>query len=152
MEPAELLGHRLRSRRSSLGLTLMAVALRAGVSVPYVANLEKGRGNPTLDVIVALSEALDLPASALLDKPPDGVSDGPVEEVPPVLTAYARGRLFRRTTQRLAELGGRSVEEMRDVLLRALASTPVPPHRTLSRRDCRRVLDAFVLVLSDPDV
>ena len=41
------LGARLRARRLALGMTLAEVAERAGLSLPYVSNLERGRGNPT---------------------------------------------------------------------------------------------------------
>ncbi|MGC1281309.1 MAG: helix-turn-helix transcriptional regulator, partial [Streptosporangiaceae bacterium] len=47
-ELREELGRRLRARRSAQGRTLASVAMQAGLSVPYVANLENGRGNPTL--------------------------------------------------------------------------------------------------------
>lgn len=60
------LGNRARARREELDLTLREVASRAGLSLPYIANLEKARGNPTLDTLVRLSDALDLPLRALL--------------------------------------------------------------------------------------
>lgn len=59
------IGSRARRRRENLGLTLREVALGAGLSVPYIANLEKARGNPTLDTLVRLSDALDLPLIAM---------------------------------------------------------------------------------------
>jgi transcriptional regulator with XRE-family HTH domain len=59
-------GTRAHQRREELGLTLREVALNAGLSVPYVANLEKARGNPTLDTLVRLSEALDVPLAEML--------------------------------------------------------------------------------------
>ena len=34
------------------------VAVQAGLSVPYIANLEKAHGNPTLDPLVRLADAL----------------------------------------------------------------------------------------------
>jgi transcriptional regulator with XRE-family HTH domain len=59
-------GIRARRRREELGLTLREVALNAGLSVPYIANLEKARGNPTLDTLVRLSEALDVQLAEML--------------------------------------------------------------------------------------
>jgi transcriptional regulator with XRE-family HTH domain len=61
-----VVGIRARQRREELGLTLREVALNAGLSVPYIANLEKARGNPTLDTLVRLSEALDVPLAEML--------------------------------------------------------------------------------------
>jgi transcriptional regulator with XRE-family HTH domain len=47
------------------------VSLRAGLSLPYIANLEKARGNPTLDTLVRLSDALDIALPALVAVPAD---------------------------------------------------------------------------------
>src|ERR1700678_2389733 len=57
MEIQEL-GVRLRARRAAAGETIASVAMRAGLSVPYIANLENGRGNPTLTALSALAQAL----------------------------------------------------------------------------------------------
>ena len=43
----EAIGRQLRARRTAAGRTVASVAADAGLSVPYVANLENGRGNPT---------------------------------------------------------------------------------------------------------
>ena len=51
--PTETIGSRLRARRVELGLTLAQVAEQAGLSLPYISNLERGRGNPTLDALNA---------------------------------------------------------------------------------------------------
>jgi DNA-binding XRE family transcriptional regulator len=56
---SETIGHRLRARRVELGRTLAEVAEQSGLSLPYVSNLERGRGNPTLD---ALGQDPGLPA------------------------------------------------------------------------------------------
>jgi transcriptional regulator with XRE-family HTH domain len=63
-QAVDAVGRVARARREDLGLTLREVASNAGLSLPYVANLEKGRKNPTLDTLVRLSIALDLPLSA----------------------------------------------------------------------------------------
>ena len=42
------------------------VAVQAGLSVPYIANLEKARGNPTLDPLVRLADALGTHVADLL--------------------------------------------------------------------------------------
>src|SRR5436853_7314173 len=68
MDEAELrteLGGRLRAARSGQGRTLADVAIDAGLSVPYVANLESGRGNPTLGALHPLAAALGTPLTAL---------------------------------------------------------------------------------------
>src|SRR2546430_150864 len=40
------IGRQLRARRTAAGRTVASVAADAGPSVPYIANLENGRGNP----------------------------------------------------------------------------------------------------------
>ncbi|HEU0130274.1 MAG TPA: helix-turn-helix transcriptional regulator [Mycobacteriales bacterium] len=52
-------GARLRDLRHELGLTQSDVAERAGVSLKYLSQIERGTRNPTLAVVVQLSHALD---------------------------------------------------------------------------------------------
>ena len=54
----ETLGPRLRAIRAAAGRTVASVAADAGLSVPYIANLENGRGNPTLAALERLAGAL----------------------------------------------------------------------------------------------
>ncbi len=59
MKPREL-GHRIRSRRLTLGLKQQALAEIAGLSVHGLSNIESGKGNPTLAVLNQLADALGL--------------------------------------------------------------------------------------------
>ncbi|RZU13577.1 transcriptional regulator with XRE-family HTH domain [Kribbella rubisoli] len=52
------LGEVLRDRRKAAGRTIASVAVDAGLSVPYIANLENGRGNPTVAALDRLATAL----------------------------------------------------------------------------------------------
>lgn len=52
------LGEILRERRKAAGRTIASVAVDAGLSVPYIANLENGRGNPTVSALDRLATAL----------------------------------------------------------------------------------------------
>jgi transcriptional regulator with XRE-family HTH domain len=52
------LGEVLRERRKAAGRTIASVAVEAGLSVPYIANLENGRGNPTVAALERLAAAL----------------------------------------------------------------------------------------------
>ncbi|MFI7060359.1 helix-turn-helix domain-containing protein [Kribbella sp. NPDC050124] len=65
------LGEELRERRKAAGRTIASVAVDAGLSVPYIANLENGRGNPTVSALDRLATAL----GAQLDV---RISPGPV--------------------------------------------------------------------------
>ncbi len=59
MKPEEL-GHRIRSRRLTLGLKQQSLAEIAGLSVHGLSNIESGKGNPTLSVLNQLADALGL--------------------------------------------------------------------------------------------
>ena len=59
MDQSEI-GRQLRARRTAAGRTVASVAADAGLSVPYIANLENGRGNPTTAALTRLAEALGL--------------------------------------------------------------------------------------------
>jgi transcriptional regulator with XRE-family HTH domain len=151
MDEGQRLGERLRARRMELGLTLAAVATEAGLSVPYVANLEKGRGNPTLDSVVALAAALEVTPGALLSfEELQRPIDTSLATLPPGLADYSRSRAFAGLTQRLAAHQGVSPKIMRTSLLRALANAPRPQTRELTQRDYERLLDACTLILTDP--
>jgi transcriptional regulator with XRE-family HTH domain len=60
------LGHVLRRRRSALGLRIADVAARANLSVAYVSEVERGRKEPSSEVVAALCDALDLSLSGVL--------------------------------------------------------------------------------------
>jgi transcriptional regulator with XRE-family HTH domain len=59
------LGQAVRERRSELGLSRAAAARQWGVSAAWLANLEQGRSNSTLDRLHALAEAMGTPLSTL---------------------------------------------------------------------------------------
>src|SRR5215470_13573636 len=69
------IGRQLRARRAASGRTVASVAMDAGLSVPYVANLENGRGNPTISALGRLAAALNIQLSVSLE-PADGEPDG----------------------------------------------------------------------------
>jgi len=139
----EQLGRRLRTRRSSQGRTLASVAMQAGLSVPYVANLENGRGNPTLGSLHRLAGALGITLSDLLADA-DAPASGPA--LPGSLAAFSQGARFRQEVRRLAADDKVAPTEIRHRLLTAMAAVP-QPKRGLDELDWHRILDAFVLVL-----
>ncbi|GII03549.1 helix-turn-helix domain-containing protein [Planobispora takensis] len=144
------LGRRLRARRAALGRTVASIAADAGLSVPYVANLENGRGNPTLSALDRLATALGTRLALTLSSPDDGPGDGgPVP--PPALLAFARTRHFRREAGNLATLLGQERHDVQTRLLSALAAVAHTLHRhEMPERDWQRLLDALVLVLAHP--
>ena len=72
--PAVDLGRTARRLRESQNLTLADVARRADISSAMLSRLETGRVSPSLETIVALSQALGVTASALMLRV--GVDDG----------------------------------------------------------------------------
>lgn len=55
----------LRARRRQRALSLSALARAAGISKSTISDLERGHGNPSVDTLWALAQALDLPFAAL---------------------------------------------------------------------------------------
>ncbi|ACQ81943.1 transcriptional regulator, XRE family [Beutenbergia cavernae DSM 12333] len=54
------IGRLLRRRREQLGLRLVDVAVRAGVSAQYLSEVERGRKEPSSEVLAAVTTALGL--------------------------------------------------------------------------------------------
>jgi transcriptional regulator with XRE-family HTH domain len=72
--PAVDLGRTARRLRESQNLTLADVAARADISSAMLSRLETGRVSPSLETIVALSQALGVTASLLMQRV--GTDDG----------------------------------------------------------------------------
>lgn len=53
-------GERVRALRKQHAWTLEELAHRSGIHVTYLSGLERGRRNPTLNVIGRLANALDV--------------------------------------------------------------------------------------------
>lgn len=145
METSEL-GRRLRARRTAAGRTIASVAVQAGLSVPYIANLENGRGNPTLAALSRLAEALDAGLQVeLADARGTGEAAAPVP-VPGSLAQFARVPRFGREAERLASRAGQPVLQMRERMLAAMASLGAVSRGPFCELDWHRVLDVIVLI------
>src|SRR5258707_3013867 len=93
------IGRQLRARRTASGRTIASVAADAGLSVPYIANLENGRGIPTLAALRRLAAALGQRLD--IDLVPDVPVAAPPEPAGAVLR-FARTARFRDAAVRLA--------------------------------------------------
>lgn len=60
MDVREQFGRILRDARTSKGLTQEELAFRAGMSVPYLSDIERGRSSPSLTMIVDLARGLGI--------------------------------------------------------------------------------------------
>ncbi|KRB78793.1 XRE family transcriptional regulator [Sphingomonas sp. Root720] len=59
---ARLFGERLKSRRQKMGLTQAQLFEQTGITAAYISFIERGRANPTLDMMVKLADAVGLEA------------------------------------------------------------------------------------------
>lgn len=137
------LGARLRARRAAAGDTIASVAMRAGLSVPYIANLENGRGNPTLTALAALAQALGATLRVELAEPGDDNSAPPAP--PASLAKFARITRFGDAAQRLANQAGCPVSVQRERLLSAMSAVSAAVPEPMTELDWHRVLDAIIL-------
>ncbi|NDK89330.1 helix-turn-helix transcriptional regulator [Gordonia desulfuricans] len=83
LDPKQLVAAGLRRERARAGLSLGELARRAGVGKSTLSQLESGVGNPSVETMWALSTALGIQFSALLDAPEPRVEviragEGPV--------------------------------------------------------------------------
>lgn len=67
----ELLGDSLREERISQGRTLREVSLSARVSLGYLSEVERGQKEASSELLYAISEALGVPLSQLIQKVSD---------------------------------------------------------------------------------
>lgn len=67
--PLDRIATAVRRERGRLGLSMSELAKRAGVSKSTLSQLESGSGNPSVETLWALSTALDIEISRLLDSP-----------------------------------------------------------------------------------
>lgn len=147
-----ILGDRIRARRTAMGLTLAEVAEAAGLSLPYVSNLERGRGNPTLDALQSVATALQQTVAELLG---DELGDDfdPMElqlaQAPRSLRAFTRTDRFKRTVEELSEAQEVDPDEMAKRLMVGMASAPRRSAGEPTEQDWRRMLDAYYLILTD---
>ena len=141
MEIAEV-GARLRARRTAAGRTIASVAAEAGLSVPYIANLENGRGNPTLTALSQLATALGARLVLELDeRPPPATTP-----LPDSLVQFARQPRFADAARRIAAPADISGTAARERLLHAMAGLAAVSGRPLTELDWHRILDTVVLI------
>lgn len=139
-----MLGPRLRAMRAAAGRTVASVAADAGLSVPYIANLENGRGNPTLAALDRLARALGTGLTVDLGTP----APAPVGP-PPSLVRVARTDRFRRTAATLAS-PGRDPAEVAAALVDLLARVGPTVGAEPADDDWWRILDALLLIRMHP--
>jgi transcriptional regulator with XRE-family HTH domain len=133
------LGEVLRERRKAAGRTIASVAVDAGLSVPYIANLENGRGNPTVSALdrlaTALGAQLEVSISDEPPRPPPSVGADLLaasSRAAPVVGTLAAGQSRPRAAVRA------HLTETLDSLSAVLGHAPTPA-------DLDRLLDLLLL-------
>jgi transcriptional regulator with XRE-family HTH domain len=144
------IGRQLRARRTAAGRTVASVAADAGLSVPYIANLENGRGNPTTAALARLAEALGLRLVITLES---GEEDAPAPGAPGIpasLVRLGRTARFRQAVAAMAAARQAEADELSVRLVAALAAIGAAMDRDLAEADWWRLLDALTLVAAHP--
>ena len=67
-DSAKALGALIRAQREVANLSLRAVADQAGISNPYLSQLERGLHEPSVRVLTAIARTLRIPADVLLEQ------------------------------------------------------------------------------------
>jgi transcriptional regulator with XRE-family HTH domain len=147
MADAALIGHQLRGLRAAAGRTVASVAGDAGLSVPYIANLENGRGNPTIAALDRLAAALGASLAVTL-VPAAGTPA--TAAMPPSLVRLGRSPRFQRDAASLAESLGADGGEFSVRLIGALAELAAALGTDPGESGWGRLLDALLLIAAFP--
>jgi transcriptional regulator with XRE-family HTH domain len=150
------IGRELRARRAAAGRTVASVAADAGLSVPYIANLENGRGNPTTAALTRLADALGMRLVVTLVPADEGQPAGkaagasarPV--MPASLVRLGRTPRFRHAASAMSAALGIDADEFSARLVAALTVLGSTMDRDLAAADWWRLLDALLLIATHP--
>ena len=142
------IGRQIRSLRAAAARTVASVAGDAGLSVPYIANLENGRGNPTLAALDRLAAALGVSLQVAL-VPPGGTNPAP-GPVPASLVRLGRSERFQHDTAELAVTLGVDPAEFSVALIGALARLAEVLGTDPGESGWGRLLDALLLIVAHP--
>jgi transcriptional regulator with XRE-family HTH domain len=129
-----------------------SVAADAGLSVPYIANLENGRGNPTTTALTRLAEALGMRLVVTLVPAQDSqqVPATASPQVPSSLVRLGRTARFRQAAGVMATTLDLDADEFSLRLVAALATVARAIGKDLTEPDWWRLLDALVLIAAHP--
>ena len=151
MEHAAI-GRQLRARRTAAGRTVASVAADAGLSVPYIANLENGRGNPTATALTRLARALGmrLVITLIPDEDSQQAREPALPQMPASLVRLGRTARFRQAVADIAAALDLDTDQFSAQLVTALATLAQTTGRDLAEPDWWRILDALLLIAAHP--
>jgi len=81
----------IRELRRQAGLTLAELATAAGLGKSTLAQLESGRGNPSVETLWAIASALEVPFARLVEEPGPALRVVRAADVPVVRSAETPG-------------------------------------------------------------
>jgi transcriptional regulator with XRE-family HTH domain len=84
VDPVRDLGNFIREQRLAAQISVRALAEKAGVSNPYLSQVERGLRRPSAEILAQIARALSMSVETLLSMA--GILDSP-EPAPPVLAA-----------------------------------------------------------------
>ena len=102
------LGEFIQSRREELGLSLRALASRAGIAHSFVSALERDMAFASQDVLVRLAEALEVPVQELLSRD----TRLPLEDLSRLADRNPRFRVALRTAIQQVRDGHLSLDDL----------------------------------------
>jgi len=73
MDKKAALGTRIKALRKQRGWSQETLAERVGISTQYVSNIERGKENPTLDLLLRLAEGLRVSPADLFNFEVEGL-------------------------------------------------------------------------------
>jgi transcriptional regulator with XRE-family HTH domain len=146
------IGRQLRARRTAAGRTVASVAADAGLSVPYIANLENGRGNPTASALTRLARALGmrLVITLIPDEDSQLASEPAPPRMPASLVRLGRTVRFRQAVTAIATALDQETDQFSAQLVTALATLAHTTGKDFAEPDWWRILDALLLIAAHP--
>jgi transcriptional regulator with XRE-family HTH domain len=92
------LGEFIRQQRERANLSLRRLAERAGISNPYLSQIERGIRRPSAEILSRLSRALEISANTLYSRA--GLIDGPLHS-PTIFEAIDADGLLSPTEKKV---------------------------------------------------
>ncbi len=86
---AERVGRNIKAQRDRAGLSLAQLSDATGISKAHLVRLENKAGNPSLEILARIAEALGVTIADLVGGPKLTYSPASDEEVPSSLKAFA---------------------------------------------------------------
>ena len=100
LDPREV-GRRVRREREKAGLSLAQLADASGLTKAYLVRLENQGGNPTLEVLAAIADVLEVTIADLIGGPKLVLDSEDALEIPTSLKAYASERSLSSSDLRM---------------------------------------------------